>query len=292
METLEMLEDPPEEWAEEHKWCKGDEFELRVPRDDSPRAMLLPKWGWVEVIYRYRLTRYVGHAETIDRLDADVFEGPGGRVLVVEHFDGFDDHVRGDCGDYFTDRGARVWEAPSRVAEPPKHLVDIGSHVELEDWLVHGVAPMAARWGTTTDLHAHGLIKQASIIEPDEVADWLTETSERFYEDVTFGWSSRDIEVADAPRLIVHFPSDRYRQSDRSSWAFAYDGSIAGQEFMLMLFFERSGKDEPKTQGQVVWQDEVERAISAKGEENGLVWLLGQHLFDVHADTLQTSIPF
>jgi hypothetical protein len=59
-----------------------------------------------------------------------------------------------------------------------------------------------------------------------------------------------------------------------------------------MLFFEKSESGESKEQAQVVWGEEVERVVSEKGEQDGLVWLLGQQLFDRHANTLQTSIPF
>jgi hypothetical protein len=292
MTTLSQLDGPTDEWAEEHRWRQGDVFELLVPRHEEPRAMMLPVWGWAEAVYRYRLLWRPEDADTIDEMAFDIFEGPGGRVLVVQTSDGFEDRVDGVCGDYMQDRGSQVWEAPARVAEPPRHLVDVGTRSDVQNWLVDGVAPVMARWAISVDMSATGLIEQASVLDVEELSDWLIEAAERGYDEATFGWPQRNITVSKTPRMVAHYPSGRYRSGNGTTWAFAWDGCVAEQDFLLVFFCEKTKFNELEQRAQVVWGREVEQAITAKGEEDGLLALIGWQLFDWHAATLDTSIPF
>ncbi len=292
MTTLSKLDGPTDEWAEEHRWRHGDIFELLVPPDEAPQVMMLPVWGWAEAIYRYRLLWRPEDTDTIDEMAFDVFEGPGGRVFVVHSCDGFNDRVDGVCGDYMQDRSTQVWEAPARVAEPPRSLVDIGTRSDVQNWLVDGVAPIIARWASTVDMSATGLIEEASVVDHGELSDWLLEAAEWIYEEATFGWSQRDIIVSDTPRMVAHYPAGRYRRGTGATWAFAYDGCVADQNFLLVLFCEKSRAGELEQRAQVVWAEDIEQAVGARGEEDGLLALIGWQLFDWHAATLESAIPF
>lgn len=287
--VLGILEAPEEVWAEEHVWSGVERFELKVPQDQSARVMLLPLWGWARVVYRYRFTWHVADADTMDRIDADVFEGPAGRVLVVQQYDGVEEEVPFGKGDYTHNCGGNVWEAPARVAQVPLELVDIGERRAFQNWLLDGVAPVASYWHRSRDVGIDARFEDVSVVEPAELADWLVEAAAELKKELGFGCGLRDISVADAPRMVVHDPSGRFQVGAVAAWALGYEGRVGGVDFMMVLVFERWRGGKIRKHGQVVWGDEVNAALDAHGEE-GLARLLTRELFDRNASTLDGMV--
>ncbi|AWV91037.1 hypothetical protein [Bradymonas sediminis] len=283
---MEILEAPEEAWAEEYEWSEGERFELKVPQDRSARVMLLPLWGWVRVVYRYRFTWHVADADTIDRIDADVFEGPGGRVLVVAQYDGVEEELPFGEDDYTHNSGANVWEAPARVAEVPLELVDVGGRREFQNWLLDGVAPVASHWHRSRDIGIDARFEKVSVVDPAELADWLVEAATELKEELGLGWRTRDISVADAPRMVVHYPDGRFQIGAVAAWALGYEGRVGGVDFMMVLVFERWRSGKLRQHGQMVWGDAIEAVVDAYGEE-GLARLLTGVLFERNAWKLQ-----
>ena len=59
---------------------------------------------------------------------------------------------------------------------------------------------------------------------------------------------------------------------------------------MLLLNIDENG--EPQHEAQVAWSEAVRAAIAERGEADGLLWLMGQRLYDWHAPVIERAIPF
>lgn len=276
---LELLEDGEQAWAKQFSWeVNGEGFELLIPQARSPQVMLLPSWGWARVKYCYRV-RSVSHEEPWPIYSvADVFQGPGERVLVVQTHSGREP-LDEDGDDFIDATNTRVWEAPARVAEPPLHLVKQGGHRQLDAWLLSSLAPPAAVTFVTRAMGYERRLTRVTPVEFDQLSDWLREAADK-----KRAWASMvcfmpENSLAALPKMVVHYEGASGRPT---GWALAYPGEHAGVDFALVVIIERSSGQLTSERAHIVWNDTIQRLTQAHGEQEGWRRVLAERMFDAN----------